>query len=128
MHAAWAYTAEFCRHQSTLDAYTIALHLLNRSLISHSDVEPQHEFLATAKAPRSLASEAAYAAIQLGNLEMTVEFLEQGRAMLWSKIDACKHPLEELREVHDGRVLADRLEVVSAELEHLILSLLLMLK
>jgi hypothetical protein len=76
----------------------MSLHLLDRSLILHPNVESQQHFLAKAShIPRSLASDAASAAIDANELEVAVELLEQGRAILWSKMGGYRYPLDELR-------------------------------
>ncbi|KDR70891.1 hypothetical protein GALMADRAFT_159709 [Galerina marginata CBS 339.88] len=118
----WAAKAQEYHHNSVLSAYTISLHLLDRCLISHPDIESQQSFLATAHVPESLASDAASAAINAGNLELAVELLEQGRAILWSKMDGYRYPLDQLCQVEGGAQLADRLKTLNAELEPLVLS------
>jgi hypothetical protein len=60
--------------------------------------------------------DAASSAIEEGQLETAVELLEQGRTILWSKMQGYREPLEDLR-IKD-RDLADRFEDVSQELEH----------
>ena len=43
--------------------------------------------------------------------------MEQGRAILWSKLRGYRHPLDELRSIN--KKLADQFEVLSGELERL---------
>jgi CHAT domain-containing protein len=66
--------------------------------------------------PRSLASDAASSAIEASNLESAVELLEQGRAILWSKMQGYRHPHNQLRKM-DAH-LADEFDRVSRDLEH----------
>ena len=89
-------------------------------MISYPSVESQQWFLASADIPRSLASDAASAAIDAGDLEAAVELLEQGRVILWSKMEQYRHPLDQLREV--DRELADLLQTLNAEREHISVS------
>ena len=89
-------------------------------MISHPSVESQQRFLATAHIPRSLASDAASAAIYAGDLQAAVELLEQGRSILWSKMEGYRSPLDQLCQVDNE--LADLLQTLSIELEHLLLS------
>ena len=98
----------------------MTLHLLDRCLIFYPDIDSQQKFLVTAGIPRSLASDAASAAIDAEDLGMAVELLEQGRAILWSKMKGYRYPLDPLRQVN--RQLADALEKISVQLEQLALS------
>jgi hypothetical protein len=104
----------------SIRAYSLSFRLLDRCFISHPTVESQHKFLATAKIPKSLASDAASAAIDAGQLEVAVELLEQGRAILWSKIEGYRYPLDQLRQVDSE--LADHLESLNLQLQNLALS------
>ena len=116
----WAVEARRYHHKSIICAYSVSFRILNHCLISYPSVESQQRFLASAHIPRSLASDAASAAIDAGDLEAAVELLEQGRVILWSKMEQYKHPLEQLREV--DRELADLLQTLSAEREHISVS------
>ena len=116
----WAGAARQHHHSSITRAYSISLHLLDRCLISYPNIESQQRFLATAHIPRSLASDAASAAIDVKELEAAAELLEQGRAMLWSKLKGYRYPLDQLHQVN--RLLADELGALGVELEHLALS------
>ena len=133
----WAHAARRHRHSSLIDAYSTSLHLLDRCLISYPDVTSQQKFLAT-RTPRSLASaafpefdyypdipislasDAASAAIDANELQVAVELLEQGRAILWSRMKGYRYPLDNLR--HVNRQLADEFERLCTGLEHLALS------
>ena len=115
----------------------MTLHLLDRYLIFYPDIKSQQKFLATvhpdinthwrqnfvviARIPKSLASDAASAAIDAEDLETAIELLEQGRAILWSKMKGYRYLLDPLRQVN--RELADALEKTSVQLERLALSL-----
>ena len=113
----WAAGARRYHHTSIICAYSVSFQILNHCLISYPSVEFQQTFLATARIPRSLASDAASAAIDTGDLETAVELLEQGRVILWSKMEQYEHPLDQLRQVN--RELADRLQTLSIEREHI---------
>jgi len=110
----WADVARFHHHTSIIRAYSTSLRLLDRCLISYPDVDSQQKFLATAKIPKSLASDAAAAAIDAQDLEAAVELLDQGRAILWSKMEDYRYPLDQLRQVDVQ--LADQFANVSAQL------------
>ena len=113
----WVAHAWHYHHKSIISAYSASFQILNHCLISYPSVESQQKFLATAHIPRSLSSDAASAAIDAGNLEVAVELLEQGRVILWSKMEQFRHPLDQLRQVN--RELADLLQTLSIEREHL---------
>ena len=116
----WAWDAQYYRHNSVICAYAMTLHLLDCCLVFYPDIDSQQRFLATtiADIPRlgSLASDAAAAAaIDAENLETAVELLEQGRAILWSKLKGYRYPLDSLCQVNSQ--LADALEKTSVQLE-----------
>jgi len=112
----WVEEARRRQHHSTVHAYSKSLTLLDRCLIATPTVESQQKFLATtATVPKSLASDAASSAIDAGQLKAAVELLEQGRAILWSKMRGYRHPLEGLRDI--DRELADQFEMLSGQLE-----------
>jgi hypothetical protein len=119
LHAAihWAASARLHHHKSTIYAYSTSLRLLDRCLNLHPNVDLQHKFLATARIPRSLASDAASAAIDAGDPKAAVELLEQGRTIMWSRMARYRHPLDQLRQVNKD--LADRLQALTVALEHL---------
>ncbi|KDR67694.1 hypothetical protein GALMADRAFT_257969 [Galerina marginata CBS 339.88] len=116
----WAASSRRYHHRSIISAYVISFHLLDRCFFSRPTVQLQHKFLAGAEIPKSLASDAATAAIDAGDLVVAVELLEQGRAILWSKIEGYRHPLDHLRQVDSE--LADHVESLSRQLEQLALS------
>jgi CHAT domain-containing protein len=116
----WIGLARQHHDNSVIRAFSMSLHLLECRLIFYPDVDSQQKFLATIHIPKSLASDAASAAIDAGDLVTAVELLEQGRAIIWSKMKGYRHPLDPLRQVN--RQLADALENINAQLEQLALS------
>ena len=54
------------------------------------------------------------------DLNLPIELLEQGRAVLWSKLRGYRHPLDKLRTI--DRELFDRFETLSGQLECLSMS------
>jgi CHAT domain-containing protein len=116
----WAANARRFHHKSIICAYSVSFQILHHCLISYPSIESQQTFLATAHIPKSLASDAASAAIDAGDLEAAVELLEQGRVILWSKMEQYKHPLDQLRQV--DKELADLLQTLSIEREHFSIS------
>jgi len=115
---AWARGAHRRKHQSTVHAYAESLGHFECCLVLAPTVESQQIFLAdTGTVPKSLALDAA---IEAGEFGTAVEFLEQGRAILWSKLRGYRHPLDELRAI-DKR-LADQFEALSSQLTCLTIS------
>ncbi|KAH9474305.1 hypothetical protein JR316_0012763 [Psilocybe cubensis] len=118
----WMYLANRYTHQSVMRACKLSLELLHRSSMFQGNLESQHRFLATSKfkIPSTLASDAASFAIMAGNLKLAVEFLEQGRAILWAKVNNYKTSLEELQQISGGAELADRLELLNSQLNGIV--------
>ena len=114
----WAREAHCRGHPSAVHAYTKSLSLLGRRLILAPTVESQQNLLATvSKAP---ALDAASCSIDRGEFKSAVELLEQGRAVLWSKLRGYRHPLDKLRTI--DKELFDQFETLSGQLECLAMS------
>ena len=66
----------------------------------------------------NLSTTAAAAAQSFGRYETAVEWLEQGRCLVWSQINNLRTPLDNLRDhSEDSKKLADRFLTVSRALE-----------
>lgn len=113
----WASLAREYEHHSCVRAYTIALQVFTQISVTTPTLEIQHNSLRSGVLDRykSLASDAASSAIAQGNPEIAITFLEQGRAILWSRMRGYRQPLETLKDV-DGD-LAGRFERLSVQLE-----------
>jgi CHAT domain-containing protein len=114
----WVEAARRLQHSSVLRAYSTALACLDRRVTVTPTIQSWQKYLA--KVSTSLASDAASSAIEAGDVETAVELLERGRAILWSKMQGFRHPLDKLREI--DRALADEFNLVSRELERHALS------
>jgi tetratricopeptide (TPR) repeat protein len=79
----WVQAAHKHNHKSVLTAYSKALELQQQHLALLPSISSQHKFVETAP---TLALNAASCAVTAGNLEAAVVFLEQGRSILWSKM------------------------------------------
>ena len=93
----WARDAHRREHPSAVHAYTKSLTLLGRRLILALTIEFQQNLLTTI--PKALALDAASNSINRGEFKFAIELLEQGRAVLWSKLRGYKHPLDKLRTI-----------------------------
>ena len=116
----WVAGARRYHDKSIICAYSASFRILNHCLILYPSVESQQTFLASPHIPKSLASDAASAAIDAGDFEAAIELLEQGRVILWSNMEQYRHPLDHLRLV--DKELADLLRTLSVEREHISVS------
>ena len=114
----WAREAHLRNHQSVVHAYTESLTLLDRRLVHVPTIESQQNLLATI--PKTLALDAASSSIDRGELRSAIELLEQGRAVLWSKLRGYRHPLDKLRTI--DKKLFDQFETLSGQLECIAMS------
>ena len=80
----WARGANCRDHPSALHAFNKSLTLLGRRLILAPTIESQQNLLATV--PKALALDAASSSINREEFRTAIELLEQGRAVLWSKL------------------------------------------
>ena len=114
----WVKAARKFGHDSLLSAYAKYLSLLQHSLVIGPSLQFQWESL-TRNSP-SIAVDAASSSIGAGQLDVAIEMLEQGRALLWSRMKGYRQPVKELRAVNE--TLADEFETVSNQIEQLAIS------
>ena len=114
----WAKNAHHREHPSAVHAYTKSLTLLGRRLILAPTIEAQQNLLANV--PKTLALDAASCSINRGEFRSAIELLEQGRAVLWSRLRDYRHPLDKLRTI--DKELFDQFETLSGQLERLSMS------
>ncbi|EGN99470.1 hypothetical protein SERLA73DRAFT_73996 [Serpula lacrymans var. lacrymans S7.3] len=113
----WIINSEKHKHTSRLDAYKTSLSLLDR----HTAVDPSLEsrLHIIKSAPASLASDAAACAMGESRIELAVELLEQGRAVVWAQLARFRTSLHRLRETSEhGQELAARFQLLSSQMEH----------
>ncbi|TDL22044.1 hypothetical protein BD410DRAFT_803857 [Rickenella mellea] len=113
----WSWLARFelGRHpsgQSVLDAYKFAFDLLPRAAWVGLSIDSRHHELLAAS---SLACDAAAAAISANRPLLALEWLEQGRSIVWGQILQLRAPVDELRIAH--RNLAADVARISEQLE-----------
>ncbi|KIJ65422.1 hypothetical protein HYDPIDRAFT_110483 [Hydnomerulius pinastri MD-312] len=114
----WAWNAHISNHPSALTAYKASLNLLDRHALVAPSLAQRHQVVkATLRAP-TLAADAASWAIRHGKLELAVEFLEQGRGLLWAQFAQLRQPLDHLRSLgENGLQLAEKFERLSRQLQ-----------
>ena len=109
----WISCARRISHHSLLHAYSVAINLLPElAWIGLSLTHRYSELTLGANVVR----EAAAAALDSGLLETAVEWLEQGRSIVWGEHFQLRRSYEELSFAHPDH--AHRLRKLSAALEH----------
>ncbi|KAI0083528.1 CHAT domain-containing protein [Irpex rosettiformis] len=98
-----------------LDAYKYALGLIPRCIWLGNNVRGRY---ASKELPaiRAVVNSAVTAAISAGEYGLALEWLETGRAVVWSQVLQLRTPLDDLRRHHPQ--LADDLYHVSQMLQH----------
>ncbi|KAJ7466076.1 CHAT domain-containing protein [Mycena latifolia] len=108
----WAASAEIFQHPSLLAAYTTAINILPElAWLGLSISDRHHRILNAGRVVRDAAS----AAIAQNHLSTAVEWLEQGRSVIWGQILNLRTPVDDLRKHH--KKLADELVTYSTGLE-----------
>ncbi|KAL5479010.1 hypothetical protein ACEPAI_2298 [Sanghuangporus weigelae] len=116
----WTTIARSQDHPTLLEAYKSSISLLQRALFIRPTLSTQHQFISSDSRYQAFALDAASCAIEKGNFSLAIEFLEQGRALLWSQMRGLRTPLERLSQA--SKSLADRFEDCSRRLEALLAS------
>ncbi|KAJ7737238.1 CHAT domain-containing protein [Mycena maculata] len=113
-HAAkmWTYCAQKVQHPSLLEACQIALDLLPEVAWLGLSISDRHHQIVTAG---SLVREAAAAAVACGQPEMAVEWLEQGRSIIWGQFLNLRTPVDALKQKWPE--IASQLISLSAQLD-----------
>ncbi|KAJ7657080.1 TPR-like protein [Mycena rosella] len=113
-HAAarWAHLAQIEAHPSVLDAYRVSLDLLPVLAWLGLSIQDRHYHIVRA---RKVARNAAAAAIAAGLSGVAVEWLEQGRSIIWGQLLNLRTPVDDLKKSHP--VLAEKFISLSAQLE-----------
>ena len=94
----WARDAESFQHASALDAYVMALQLLDS--YTSMAVSPSSRHLSMKNFPTNLPVDAASCALRRGDIPRAVELVEQGRALLWTQMTRFRTPLDDLCSQH----------------------------
>jgi tetratricopeptide (TPR) repeat protein len=113
--AKWAsYANEFpgISHNSVLEAYTVALNVLPQlAWLGLSIKDRQFNLLEVGRVVRNAIS----TAIEHGQHALALEWMEQGRSVIWGQLLQLRTPVDDLREAHPE--LAKKLEQLSKQLE-----------
>lgn len=107
----WARTADRSS-KSPLEAFGCAIDLLPRIAWLGLPVTDQHALLAQVG---HTVRDAVAAAIQHKRLEIAVEWVEQGRSLVWQNLLGLRNPMDDLERAHPE--LANQLRDISQRLE-----------
>ncbi|KAJ7901501.1 TPR-like protein [Mycena leptocephala] len=108
----WARCAKIVGHPSLLEAYHVALDLLPELAWLGLSISDRHYHLLRAG---KVVRDAAAAAIASGEVKKAVEWLEQGRSVIWGQLLNLRTPVDTLKDSHPK--LANQLLSLSAQLE-----------
>ncbi|KAJ7122211.1 CHAT domain-containing protein [Mycena epipterygia] len=108
----WAHHAQMLQHTSTLNAYTVALDLLPELAWLALSISDRHHQLLKAEI---VVRDAGAAAIAAGEYGKAVEWLEQGRSVIWGQFLDLRSPLGVLKQKYPN--MADALTSLSIQLE-----------
>ncbi|KAI9465714.1 CHAT domain-containing protein [Lactarius psammicola] len=110
----WAIFARLFKHSSTSLAYQNALSVM-QSMLTGPTVQTQHVIIRNLGSHMQTPLDYASFLIERGQLELAIEVLEQGRALLWSELRGLRTSVDQLRNV--APALADKFRDVSQALE-----------
>lgn len=108
----WVFLAEKIGHESCLEAYSTVLTLLPQLAWLGSPVPDRHFHIRKAGA---LVRQAAVATIEQDDFSTAIEWLEQGRAVIWGQLLNLRAPIDDLKISHPD--LGLQLEHLSSQLE-----------
>ncbi|KAJ7609819.1 CHAT domain-containing protein [Roridomyces roridus] len=113
-HAAsiWAQYARKTQDPSFMKAYEVAIGMLPELAWIGLSIRDRHLHIMQAS---ELVRNGARAAIVSGNPELAVEWLEQGRSVIWSQLLNLRTPVDDLKEKHPQ--LASKFLDLSVQLE-----------
>ena len=108
----WAQCAWLSQHSSLLEAYKLALDLLPKLAWLGLPIHDRHHGLNFCG---NVVNDAAAAAIKFGEYGTAIEWLEQGRSIVWGELLQLRTPVDELHK--QSPALAAHLSQLSKELE-----------
>ncbi|KAH7325429.1 CHAT domain-containing protein [Rhizoctonia solani] len=109
----WARTARKYKLSDDLHGYQAAIEILPEFIWLGATIDQRYDTLGQLS---SVAIEAASAAISSGEFTLAIEWLEQGRSIVWNQIILLRSPLDELHIHHPS--LASRLQSLGHELHN----------
>ncbi len=113
----WVRTAEKWSDSTSVQAYRTTFEVLENLLASGRSLESRHLRLgySEAEGTRNIAVEGTARAISLGNIELALELLEQGRSVLLTQAGRYRTQVDDLETVLPR--LAHKFRMISTEME-----------
>jgi len=108
----WAQLSSTHDRPQSLKAYGVAIDLISQVAGMHRTIEQRHTHLTEFSIFTTSAASVAFAQ---GEINKALEWLEQGRCLVWSQLNQLRTPVNDLRE-HDEH-LAQRFVDISSALE-----------
>jgi len=108
----WARLSISHNPKDSLNAYDVVVNLLSQIAGMDRTIQQRHSSLVDVS---KLTATAASTAFALGELEKALEWLEQGRCLVWSQLNQLRTPVDDLRTYNC--LLADRFLHISKALE-----------
>ncbi|KAG1904387.1 uncharacterized protein F5891DRAFT_977243 [Suillus fuscotomentosus] len=99
----WVRRADQHRHGTQLKAYATSMQLLDAYMSKTASVPSHHNIMKDF--PSTLAIDAALCALRSGDVCRAVEFLEQGRTIIWTQMTRLCTPLDNLN-THGNHAVA----------------------
>ena len=93
----WATLCFLVHSNETIDAYSALIDLLPRVVWLGRTVEQRYNDISSIG---DAVADAAAAAIHFGEFDLALEWLEQGRSIVWGQMLKLRSPLDELRKHH----------------------------
>ena len=106
----WAQLTTNLDHPAAMEAYAVAIDLISQIAGMDRTVENRHTNLVDIS---SLTTTAASVAFGRGELEKALEWLEQGRCLVWTQLNQLRTPVDDLH-AHDASLAKRFLEISSA--------------
>ncbi|KAG8718702.1 hypothetical protein FRC08_004609 [Ceratobasidium sp. 394] len=108
----WAVASLKCQPQSSLEAYQYFMSLIPQVVWLGLAAQARYERIADVS---KLTLEAATVAIHFQKYEQALEWLDQGRSIVWSQLLQLRQPLDELQNVDPA--LSEELVLIANELQ-----------
>ena len=108
----WATCAHLSKNHSPLDAYKVAFQLLPQLAWLGLSISDRHHQLVKAGA---VVRDAVASAIAAEQYDTAIEWLEQGRSIVWGQLLQLRNPVDDLKDKHPD--LATKLQHISRLLE-----------
>ncbi|KAF8990643.1 CHAT domain-containing protein [Cyathus striatus] len=110
----WSRALNILKESGALDGYGLAIELLPTVAWLGETVSERHHSLSTWS---SLVNEASATAISWNRLDLAIQWLEEGRNIVWNQLNTFRTPVDDLHDVRPD--LADELRRISKALDQL---------